>query len=223
MTKLDTKIVFNQPEEKPVGAVILLHGMGADYNDFVPLVAELKLPMSVKFVFPNASVIPVTINNGLKMRAWYDILDFGDLHREVDTRGVLQNVAKINFLIEELISEGFKPEQIILAGFSQGGVIGYYTALSSEHDLAGLLIMSSYLPDISLLDVVKMQHKKTLPILVCHGTQDPIVNIAYGRRAIQHLQEFGVNYQWLEYPMQHSVCAAQVKDIAKWMTQVLVK
>ena len=104
MTKLDTKIVLNRPAEKPVAAVILLHGMGADYNDFVPLVAELKLPISVKFVFPNASVIPVTINNGLKMRAWYDILDFGDLHREVDTRGVLQNVAKINCLIEELIA-----------------------------------------------------------------------------------------------------------------------
>ena len=157
------------------------------------------------------------------MRAWYDILDFGDLHREVDTRGVLQNVIKINFLIEELMAEGFKPEQIIMAGFSQGGVIGYYTALATEHELAGLLVMSSYLPDISLLDVVKIQHKKKLPILVCHGTQDQIVNIAYGRRAVQHLQEFGVQYQWLEYPMQHGVCAEQVKDISKWMTQIFVK
>ncbi len=223
MTKLDTKIVLNKPSEKPVAAVILLHGMGADYNDFVPLVSELKLPMSVKFVFPNATIIPVTINNGLKMRAWYDILDFGDLHREVDTRGVLQSVARINELIEELIEEGFKPDHIIMAGFSQGGVISYYTALSSKYDLAGLLVMSGYLPDISPLDVAKVQHKKQLPILVCHGTQDPIVSIAYGRKAIQHLKDFGLSYQWLEYPMQHSVCAKQVGDISKWITQLFTK
>lgn len=223
MTKLDTKIVLNKPLEKPVAAVILLHGMGADYNDFVPLVSELKLPMSVKFVFPNATIIPVTINNGLKMRAWYDILDFSDLHREVDTRGVLQSVARINELIEELIEEGFKPDHIIMAGFSQGGVISYYTALSSKYDLAGLLVMSGYLPDISPLDVAKVQHKKQLPILVCHGTQDPIVSIAYGRKAIQHLKDFGLNYQLLEYPMQHSVCAKQVGDISKWITQLFTK
>lgn len=223
MTKLDTKVVLNKPSEKPVAAVILLHGMGADYNDFVPLVSELKLPMSVKFIFPNATIIPVTINNGLKMRAWYDILDFGDLHREVDTRGVLQSVARINELIEELIEEGFKPDHIIMAGFSQGGVISYYTALSSKYDLAGLLVMSGYLPDISPLDVAKVQHKKQLPILVCHGTQDPIVSIAYGRKAIQHLKDFGLSYQWLEYPMQHSVCAKQVGDISKWITQLFTK
>lgn len=223
MTKLDTKIVLNKPSEKPVAAVILLHGMGADYNDFVPLVSELKLPMSVKFVFPNATIIPVTINNGLKMRAWYDILDFGDLHREVDTSGVLQSVARINELIEELIEEGFKPDHIIIAGFSQGGVISYYTALSSKYDLAGLLVMSGYLPDISPLDVAKVQHKKQLPILVCHGTQDQIVSIAYGRKAIQHLKDFGLSYQWLEYPMQHSVCAKQVGDISKWITQLFTK
>ncbi len=223
MTKLDTKIVLNKPSERPVAAVILLHGMGADYNDFVPLVSELKLPMSVKFVFPNATIIPVTINNGLKMRAWYDILDFGDLHREVDTRGVLHSVARINELIEELIEEGFKPDHIIMAGFSQGGVISYYTALSSKYDLAGLLVMSGYLPDISPLDVAKVQHKKQLPILVCHGTQDPIVSIAYGRKAIQHLKDFGLSYQWLEYPMQHSVCAKQVGDISKWITQLFTK
>lgn len=223
MTKLDTKIVLNRPAEKPVAAVILLHGMGADYNDFVPLVSELKLPMSVKFVFPNATVIPVTINNGLKMRAWYDILDFGDLHRKVDVDGVLQSVAHINLLIEELIAEGFKPEQIIMAGFSQGGVISYYTALLSKYDLAGLLVMSGYLPDITPLDVVKVRHKKQLPILVCHGTQDPIVSIAYGRKAIQHLQAFGLNYKWLEYPMPHSVCVQQIGDISKWISQLLVK
>lgn len=223
MTKLDTKIVLNKPSERPVAAVILLHGMGADYNDFVPLVSELKLPMSVKFVFPNATIIPVTINNGLKMRAWYDILDFGDLYREVDTRGVLHSVARINELIEELIEEGFKPDHIIMAGFSQGGVISYYTALSSKYDLAGLLVMSGYLPDISPLDVAKVQHKKQLPILVCHGTQDPIVSIAYGRKAIQHLKDFGLSYQWLEYPMQHSVCAKQVGDISKWITQLFTK
>ncbi len=222
-SKLETKIVYNKSQQKAEAAIIWLHGMGADFNDFIPVVNELNLKQSVKFVFPNADVIPVTINNGLKMRAWYDIVDFGDLHREVDVEGVLNNVNRIKDLIESLIHEGFSEDKIILAGFSQGGVISYYTALTSSFNLAGLLILSSYLPDTTILNVDEMRHKKNLPIMVCHGNLDQIVSIAYAKLATQYLQEVKLDFTWHEYPMAHSVCYPQIQDIAIWISKVLSK
>lgn len=223
MSKLETKIILTKPEVKPEAAVIWMHGLGADYNDFVPIVPELKLPQSVKFVFPNAPVIPVTINNGYKMRAWYDILDFSDLHREVDKGAIVANVALINDIIAELIAEGIPADKIIIAGFSQGGVIAYYTALNSEYSLGGLLVLSSYLPEVSLLDVAKIQHKKDASILICHGVQDPVVGITYARQATQCLQSFGLSYDWKEYRMEHSVCYDEIVDIAAWMMRIFAK
>jgi phospholipase/carboxylesterase len=223
MSKLETKVVLNKPNEKPIGAVIWLHGLGADYNDFVPVVNELQLPIGLKFVFPNAPVIPVTINNGYKMRAWYDILDFSDLHREVDSDGIIGSVRQINELIEELIAEGFTSEQIIIAGFSQGGVISYYSALTSNYKLGGLMVLSSYLPDISLLDAAQIQQKSSLPILVCHGTNDPVVNIKMAHIATKHLQQFHLKYEWHEYPMEHSVCYEEIVAIQQWLLQIFAK
>lgn len=220
MNKLETKVILNKPAEKPQGAVIWLHGLGADYNDFVPIVPELRLPVSLKFVFPNAPVIPVTINNGFQMRAWYDILDMGDLHREVDERGILVSINQINQLIEELIAEGFSYEQIVIAGFSQGGVISYYSGLNCAHKLAGMLILSSYLPDISLLDLAQVKNKAGLPILICHGNQDPVVSMAYAKKATEHLQQLGLNYEWHEYPMQHSVCYDEIQAISHWLQKI---
>jgi len=218
--KLETKIVLNQPEVKPVGAIIWMHGLGADFNDFVPIVDEMQLPISLKFIFPNAPIIPVTINNGFQMRAWYDITDFSDLHREVDSSGIIASRSKIEEIVEDLISEGFLPEQIVIAGFSQGGVMAYYTALGLDYKFAGGLILSAYLPDISLLDVAKIQHKSNLPLLICHGQQDPVVNIEYARAATKYLQQLGVTYEWNEYPMPHSVCYEEVVAIAKWLMQI---
>lgn len=223
MNKLETKIILTKPEVKPEAAVIWMHGLGADYNDFVPLVPELKLTQAVKFVFPNAPVIPVTINNGYKMRAWYDILDFSDLHREVDKSAIVANVVLINDIIAELIAEGIPADKIIIAGFSQGGVIAYYTALNSEHELGGLLVLSSYLPEISLLDVAKIQHKKDAAILVCHGVQDPVVGISYAKQAVQCLQSFGLDYEWKEYHMEHSVCYEEIVDVSAWMMRIFAK
>jgi phospholipase/carboxylesterase len=223
VSKLETKIVLNKSAEKPVGAVIWLHGLGADYNDFVPIVNELHLPFGLKFVFPNAPVIPVTINNGFQMRAWYDILDMGDLHREVDSNGIVKSVEQINLLLEDLIHEGFKPEQIVIAGFSQGGVISYYTALNSSYHLAGMMVLSSYLPDISLLDVAHVKTKASLPTLICHGNQDPVVSIAFAKKATEHLTQLGLNYQWHEYPMQHGVCYEEIEVISQWLQKIFAK
>ena len=223
MNKLETKIVLNKPHEKPAGAVIWLHGLGADCNDFVPVVNELQLSIGLKFIFPNAPIIPVTINNGYKMRAWYDILDFSDLHREVDSDGIIESVKQVSMLIDELIADGFSSEQIIIAGFSQGGVISYYTALGSDYKLGGLMALSSYLPDISLIDVAKIQHKLNLPILVCHGSRDPVVNINMARSATKHLQQFGLKYDWHEYPMEHSVCYEEIVVIRNWLLSIFTK
>ena len=223
MQKLETKIVYNQPGVKPTAAIIWLHGLGADYNDFVPLVSELNLDISVKFVFPNARIMPVTINGGMQMRAWYDILDFSALHREVDNHGIATSVRQIEDLIEDLISQGFAADKIVLAGFSQGGVIGYYAGLNSRQHLAGLLILSSYLPDPALLERSHVPQKTNLAMLICHGTRDPVVNISYAKQALKSLQELGLTYQWQEYPMEHSVCAAEVSCIAQWLAQVLHK
>ena len=218
--KLETKAILNKPGVKPVGAVIWMHGLGADYNDFVPIVEELKLPFSLKFVFPNAPIIPVTINNGYQMRAWYDITDFSSLTREVDSAGILENRERIHLLIENLIQEGFKPEEIIIAGFSQGGVMAYYTGLGLDYSFAGIMILSAYLPDTSLIDVAKIQHKLKMPFLICHGQQDPVVSIDYAREAVKYLQSLDVNYQWFEYPMPHSVCYEEVVTNSNWIKQI---
>lgn len=223
MVNLETKVILNKKDDAPVGAVIWMHGLGADYNDFVPVVPELNLASSVKFVFPNAPVIPVTINNGFKMRAWYDILNFNDLHREVDSRGIVTNIEKINVLIEELISSGIPANKIIIAGFSQGGVIAYYTALNSKHSLGGLLVLSSYLPDTALIKSENLQHRNSLPILICHGTIDPVVNINYAKKATQYLQSVKLNFDWKEYHMEHSLCYEEIQDIAKWMNDIFAK
>lgn len=223
MSNLETKVVLNKPNEEVSGAIIWMHGLGADFNDFVPVVPELNLNDSIKFVFPNAPIIPVTINNGFKMRAWYDILNFSDLHREVDTSGIIANVEKMNILIDELIVSGIPANKIIIAGFSQGGVIAYYTALNSHHDLGGLLVLSSYLPEESLIKSENLQHKFSLPILVCHGVSDPVVNIAYAKKAIQYLQGIKLQCDWKEYHMEHSLCYEEIVDVAKWMDDIYAK
>lgn len=220
VNKLETKVVLNKPDMAPVGAVIWMHGLGADFNDFVPIVEEMRLAIPLKFVFPNAPVIPITINNGFPMRAWYDITDFSNLHREVDSNGILTSRDRIEGLIKNLIEEGFRTEQIVIAGFSQGGVMAYYTALGLDYKFAGALILSAYLPDTSLLDVAKIQHKSDLPLLICHGQQDPVVSIDYAKAATKYLQQLGINYEWHDYPMPHSVCYEEVITIAGWFKQI---
>ncbi|MEN9946852.1 MAG: hypothetical protein RLZZ293_1238, partial [Pseudomonadota bacterium] len=144
LNNLELKIIENKPQQLVQGAVIWLHGLGADYNDFVPIVAELNLDVALKFIFPNAPIIPVTINNGYQMRAWYDILDFNNLQRKVDQAGIVQSIANIQQIIDGLVTQGIPQHKIVIAGFSQGGAISYYTALNQSKSLAGLLVLSSY-------------------------------------------------------------------------------
>lgn len=220
MTQLEIKQIYNKPYEQHEAVVIWLHGLGADCNDFIPLVPELRLTTSVKFIFPNAPIIPITINNNFRMRGWYDILSFDNLRRNVDDAGIIESVAQIESIIDSEIASGIPANKIVLAGFSQGGVITYYAGLNSKHDLTGMLVLSAYLPKESLLNQENLANKTT-KILICHGTTDEVVNIQYAKEAIDICEKSNLDFVWEEYPMGHSVCPSEIKDIATFLKEVL--
>ena len=208
--------------ETPEAVVIWLHGLGADYNDFVPLVPQLNLKQGVKFIFPNAPMRPITINNGYEMRGWYDIRELSakSLGQDVDRNGIADSVVAINQIIEAQLQLGFRTEQIILAGFSQGGVMSYTTALMSKYKLGGVVALSCYLPDADRL-LVDAEVNKTTPIFAGHGLQDPVVPFIAGMTAYSKLKSAGFNIQWYEYSMAHSLCNHEVADLSAWFTKVL--
>ncbi len=201
-------------------AVIWLHGLGANGHDFVPIVPELKLAenLGIRFVFPHAPSIPVTINGGMVMPAWYDIFEMS-LERKIDTTQILASSAAIHQLIEREITHGIASERIIVAGFSQGGAVCYQAALSYDKPLAGLMAMSTYFAtDKSVADNAA---NRTLPIEIFHGTHDPVVPEAMGRHAVAALQNKGFSPTYKTYPMQHAVCPQQINDISQWLQQRL--
>ena len=203
-------------------SVIWLHGLGADGSDFVPIVPELHLSptLAVRFWFPNANVMPVTINNGYRMRAWYDIksLSLDDL---ADAQGLHASVHRISGMIDDEIRSGIAPERIILVGFSQGGVVALHTALTVPHRIGGAIALSTYLPHTTTLDSARVTTHTDLPILQCHGKHDDVVSFAMGRAAYAWLCSHGYQPEWHEYPMEHSVCAAEMTDIGSWLTNHL--
>ncbi|MFN7095077.1 MAG: alpha/beta hydrolase, partial [Burkholderiales bacterium] len=190
---------LTHPAQTPEYVILWLHGLGADWNDFVPLVAKLNLTKAVKFVFPNAPRRPITINNGFVMRAWYDICDLNRLGVAVDKAGILDSVRQIDELIKQQIHAGFNAKKIILAGFSQGGVMSYTTALMTAHNLAGVIALSAYLPDAEELAKAADNAHKTTPMFAAHGMQDPIVPYQAGLNAYQALTTDGYNISWHEY------------------------
>jgi phospholipase/carboxylesterase len=202
-----------------------LHGLGADGNDFVPVVPELDLTGvgPVRFVFPNAPMRPVTINNGYVMRAWYDI-SFGDLEgntRKADEKGVRESQAQIGQLIARENGRGIAASKIVLAGFSQGGAIALHTGLRYPETLAGVMALSTYLPLAESFAKEASPANAKTPVFMAHGTQDPVVPYAMGRGSRDLLQQAGYALEWQEYPMQHSVCLEEVADIGRWLTGVL--
>lgn len=201
-------------------AVIWLHGLGANGHDFEPIAPELGLPesLAIRFVFPHAPEIPVTINGGYVMPAWYDILEM-DIDRKIDQAQILESAARIRALIEHEEERGVPSERIILAGFSQGGAVAYETALSFEKPLAGLLAMSTY---FATAETVQWHDaNKALPIMVMHGEQDPVVPVQLGERALGVLTRHGFRPEWKSYAMEHQVCYPQITDIGHWLTRQL--
>ena len=207
-----------KPQAEVVGSVIWLHGLGADGNDFVPVVRELNLPaaLNLRFVFPHTASIPITINNGYVMPAWYDIYEM-TLDRKIDTAQLCASAAQVHALIEREIERGVPSEKIVIAGFSQGGAVAYEAALSYAKPLAGLLALSTYFATHET--VVEAAANKTIPILIQHGSADPVVNEVLGQRAYRQLADRGYAVQYESYPMEHTLCGEQVGAIGKWLQE----
>lgn len=202
----------------PDHAVIWLHGLGADGNDFAPIVPQLRCAQTrpVRFVFPHAPVRPVTVNGGMKMRAWYDILGF-EIARDQDSQGIADSLGQVERLIEREIERGISPEKILLAGFSQGGAVALRLALARKQRLAGAIALSCYLLEGAALDAWLTPAGRDTPVFMAHGTHDPIVPIALGRDAAQKLAEQRVQVAWSDWPMQHAVCPEEIAALDRWV------
>ena len=195
-------------------AVIWLHGLGADGHDFEPIVPELELAKPVRFVFPHAPARPVTINNGMRMRAWYDIFQFGG--GPEDEAGIRASQK----LVEGLIARE-KGKKIVLAGFSQGGAIVLQTALRHPDALAGVLALSTYLPLPTTLAAERHPANQKTPVFMAHGRFDDIIPIDRARRSRETLEKLGYAVTWKEYPMPHSVCAEEIQDLSRFLATIL--
>ncbi len=206
----------------PTHAVIWLHGLGADGNDFAPIVPELDLPRSlgVRFVFPNAPVQRVTINNGTAMRSWYDILVM-DLVRVEDSKGIRASEAEIHKLIARENARGIPTSNIVLAGFSQGSAMTLHTGLRLKEKLAGMMALSGYLPLVDTAEAERHNANNATPIFMAHGQYDPVVALARAEASRTELQRLGYDVRWHTYPMPHSVCAEEVRDISAFLNDVL--
>ena len=209
--------------ETPVYSVIWMHGLGADGYDFAPIVPELQLPPApgVRFVFPHAPVQPVTINNGMMMRAWYDI-KLPNLAMREDEQGIRQSEQAIRALIQRENQRGISTGRIVLAGFSQGCAMALHTSLRLEDKLAGVVGLSGYLPLADMLDNERQSANQQTPIFLAHGTMDPVVTIHRAEASRDKLQALGYDVSWHTYPMPHSVNAQEVFDIASFLRQVMV-
>ncbi|MBD3671510.1 MAG: alpha/beta fold hydrolase [Gammaproteobacteria bacterium] len=221
MSETDTEIVI-EPEGKATACVIWLHGLGADGHDFEPIVPELNLPSGhgIRFLFPHAPYMPVTINQGYVMRAWYDILSM-EIAAEQDEAVIRQSASMLESLIEEQCAQGISPERIVLAGFSQGGAIALHTALRYEKRIAGILALSTYLPLVERFDSERSDANRETPVFIGHGTQDPIVPHSLGVQTRRVLKDLDYKVEWHEYPMAHSVCMEEIRDIGRWLEQRL--
>ena len=201
---------------KPEATVIWLHGLGADGHDFEPIVPELRLRKAVRFIFPHAPIRPVTINQGMRMRAWYDILQLGG--GPEDEAG-LRASQKIT---EELIgAQGMPTDKIVLAGFSQGGAIVLQTALRFPERLAGVVALSTYLPLASTLGAERSEANKDLPVFMAHGQYDDLIPLSRARASREHMEKLGYKIEWHDYPMPHSVCAPEIADISAFFAKVI--
>lgn len=203
----------------PVGSVIWLHGLGADGHDFEPIVPELHLPEAIplRFVFPHAPVRPVTINGGMAMRAWYDIISL-DAEGRADAAGVHASTAILEELIAREKARGIDAGKIVIAGFSMGGAIAINTALHTREKLAGMMALSTYVPLSGEVDEAK--GSRDLPVFMAHGTFDPMLPMQWGQQSADRLKKAGFTIEWHDYPMAHAVCPEEIRDIREWLLKI---
>lgn len=212
--------IETETQTNPSTSVIWLHGLGADGNDFAPIVPELRLPgdLGIRFIFPHAPAIPVTVNGGFVMPAWYDILEM-DIDRKVDTNGLIESVKQIQKFVDQELSRGIDSKKIVIAGFSQGGAVAYHFALGYDKPLAGLLAMSTYFATSDIIEY--NEANKQIPIEIHHGKFDPVVPEKLALKAISDLTEKGYKPEYTTYPMEHSVCPEQIAQISNWLQAIL--
>ena len=202
----------------PTASVIWLHGLGASGHDFEPVVPELGLPedAAIRFIFPHAPNIPVTINGGMTMPAWYDIKAM-DIDRVVDTDQLMASSDAVAKLVDQEIERGVKSENIVIAGFSQGGAVAYELGLSYPKRLAGIIALSTYFATAKTVEV--SEANRGIPINIYHGTRDPMVPESLGRLSVEKLKELGFEPSYKTFPMEHSVCLEEVQDIGRFIRQ----
>jgi len=215
-TDKDSAIIVSPPKT-PASAVIWLHGLGADGHDFAGIVEQLELPEnhSTRFIFPHASVNPVTINGGMEMRSWYDIRSM-DMMNDVDAEGIRVSCQQVFDLIKAQMADGIQPENIVIAGFSQGGLIALHAALSFELQLGGILALSTYCPLYQQFDM-----HLTMPIMMTHGTMDNVIPLTIAEQSMNALQQNGYKIDWRTYPMEHQLCYEEVVDMSNWLKKLL--
>jgi phospholipase/carboxylesterase len=219
----DKPLVIESGVHKSDACVIWLHGLGADGHDFEPIVPELRLDpgLNIRFIFPHAPMIPVTINQGFVMRAWYDIRS-ADIASEPDEEGVHASAERVSELIDEQINVGIASERIVLAGFSQGGAIVLQAGLRYYKQLAGIMALSTYLPLAESLDNEKSDANADIPIFFAHGSTDPVIAIDHAYRSRGLLEKQGYQVEWHEYKdMPHSVSEQEIFHMAEWLEKIL--
>ena len=220
----DTLLPFveHNPETPANACVIWLHGLGDSGHGFAPIVPHIKLAegLAVRFVFPHAPERPVTINGGMRMRAWYDLKSM-DFNNRVDTAGVIESAAQVEQLIESEIAKGIPASRIILAGFSQGGVITLHLSTRTKHKLAGVIALSTYMNEPQHFAAQRGKANQNTPFMVAHGTFDDVVPVDKGQAAYNKLIEHGYQATWHTYPIQHNVDMNEINDIANFISAVL--
>lgn len=223
MTDLLEKITVEPPQQADA-CVIWLHGLGADGHDFEALLPHLGLASDhgIRFIFPHAPIRPITINGGMAMRGWYDIIDI-DLREKEDEKGIRASAAAIEALIDEQRRKGIASERTILAGFSQGGAIALHTGLRHANRLAGIMALSTYLPCKASLVHEATAINKSIPIFAAHGLNDPLLPETLGAKSAEQLKKLGYLVDYHTYPMEHSVSPDEITDISIWLKQVLAK
>ena len=209
-----------QPEQEAVASVIWLHGLGADGHDFEPIVPELNLPdaLPIRFIFPHAPIRPVSVNEGDEMRAWYDF----SFHSEKgDGHDIETSANYVRDFIDQEMARGIPSHKIILAGFSQGGVVALHTAIRCEHRLAGVGALSTYLNDFASAEQALCDSNLAIPILMAHGSYDQAIPISRAATSRENLIRLGFDVRWFDYPMEHQVCLEEITEISAFFQEVL--
>lgn len=224
MQETDATLLRIEPEVPAQACVIWLHGLGANGYDFQPIVPYLELPedLPVRFLFPHAPSMPVTVNGGMVMPAWYDILEM-NVGRKVDKTSLIASGERIAALINSQIAAGISASKIVLAGFSQGGAVAYHTALCFPQRLAGLIALSTYMATAEEIEQGRSADNADLPIWIGHGNMDDVVPLQLGQEALSNLQRMNYQAAWQDYPMGHEVALEEIQEIGRWITQRLTE